>query len=125
MGRGRYQRTRLNRYGFPRGYLMRTKSVKGFQTGDLVHAIVAKGKHTGSHTGRVAVRASGRFNIQTGNGLVQGISHAHCTLVQRADGYGYQQVANMDAIGSPLKQGTLARSALSLPTLKGGVSRAK
>jgi len=125
MGRGRYQRTRLNRYGFPRGYLMRTKSVKGFQTGDLVHAIVAQGKHTGCHTGRVAVRASGSFNIQTRNGLVQGVSHTHCTLVQRADGYGYQQVANMDAIGSSPKQGTLARSALSLPALKDGVSRAK
>ena len=34
-GRGSYQRTRLDKYGFPRGYLMRTKSVKGFRTGDL------------------------------------------------------------------------------------------
>jgi len=125
MGRGRYQRTRLNRYGFPRGYLMRTKSVKGFQTGDLVKAVVTKSKNRGSHVGRVAVRASGSFNIQTRNGLVQGVSYTHCKLMQRADGYGYQQVANMDAIGSSPKQGTLARSALSLPTLKGGVSRAK
>jgi hypothetical protein len=28
----------------------------------------------------------GGFNIQTGNGLVQGIHHRFCTLVQRADG---------------------------------------
>ncbi|MET0963601.1 MAG: RNA-guided endonuclease IscB [Noviherbaspirillum sp.] len=35
-GRGAYQRTRLDKYGFPRGYLMRQKSVKGFRTGDMV-----------------------------------------------------------------------------------------
>ena len=43
-GRGSYQRTRLDKYGFPRGYLMREKSVKGFQTGDMVRATVTKGK---------------------------------------------------------------------------------
>ena len=31
-GRGSYKRTRLDKYGFPRGYLMRVKSVEGFQT---------------------------------------------------------------------------------------------
>ncbi|MBK1650190.1 RNA-guided endonuclease IscB [Rhabdochromatium marinum] len=88
-GRGCYQRTRLNRFGFPRGYLMREKRVKGFQTGDRVIAEVPKGKKAGTHLGRVAVRASGRFNLQTATGLVQGISHRHCRVVQRADGYGY------------------------------------
>ena len=33
MGRGSYQRTRLTKYGFPRGFLMRQKQVHGFQTG--------------------------------------------------------------------------------------------
>lgn len=88
-GRGRYQRTRLNRFGFPRGYLMRDKRVKGFQTGDRVIAQVPSGKHAGTHIGRVAVRASGHFNIQCAHGVVQGISHRHCRVVQRADGYGY------------------------------------
>ena len=37
-GRGSYQRTRLNKFGFPRGYLMRTKRVHGFGTGDMVRA---------------------------------------------------------------------------------------
>lgn len=32
-GRGSYQRTRFNRYGFPRGFLMRQKRVHGFATG--------------------------------------------------------------------------------------------
>ena len=88
-GRGRYQRTRLNRFGFPRGYLMRQKQVKGFQTGDRVQAQVPSGKKAGTYQGRVAIRATGRFNIQTRQGVVQGISHRHCRLLQRADGYGY------------------------------------
>ncbi|RCV85697.1 HNH endonuclease, partial [Vreelandella rituensis] len=70
-------------------YLMRQKQVKGFQTGDRVRAIVPAGKKTGSHTGRVAIRKTGIFNIQTEQGAVQGISWRHCTLLQRGDGYGY------------------------------------
>ena len=88
-GRGSYQRTRLNRFGFPRGYLIRHKQVQGFQTGDLVQAQVPSGKKAGTYQGRVAIRATGRFNIQTRQGVVQGISHRHCRLLQRADGYGY------------------------------------
>jgi 5-methylcytosine-specific restriction endonuclease McrA len=88
-GRGSYQRTRLDKFGFPRGKLMRTKSVHGFATGDLVKATVIKGKKQGCYRGRVAVRATGSFNIQTAEGVVQGISHKHCTLLQRGDGYGY------------------------------------
>lgn len=88
-GRGSYQRTRLNRFGFPRGYLMRQKQVRGFQTGDLVQAQVPTGKKAGIYQGRVAIRATGSFNIQSSQGVVQGISHRHCRLLQRADGYGY------------------------------------
>ena len=88
-GRGSYQRTRLDKYGFPRGYLMRQKAVQGFQTGDQVTANVTKGKKIGAYTGRVAVRASGSFNITTKQGVVQGISHKHCRLIARNDGYGY------------------------------------
>jgi len=91
-GRGSYQRTRLDQYGFPRGYLMREKSIKGFQTGDRVVATVGTGKKIGTHTGRVAVRRTGSFNIQTAQGVVQGISHKHCRLIQRSDGYGYSIV---------------------------------
>lgn len=88
-GRGSYQRTRLNRYGFPRGYLMRQKQVQDFQTGDTVIAKVPAGKKAGNHVGRVAVRKSGSFNIQTLEGVIQGISWRHCALLSRGDGYGY------------------------------------
>ena len=123
-GRGSYQRTRLDKFGFPRGYLMRSKSIHGFQTGDRVKAIVPTGTKIGAYSGRVAIRASGSFNIQTSHGLVQGIAHRHCKVVQRADGYGYSMVAKTDATGAPPKAGTLARSTLYLSGLNAGVSRA-
>jgi 5-methylcytosine-specific restriction endonuclease McrA len=88
-GRGSYKRTRLTKHGFPRGYLMRQKQVKGFQTGDMVRAVVPTGTKAGTWLGRVAVRKTGSFNIQTNSGAIQGISHRHCVLTQRADGYGY------------------------------------
>ena len=88
-GRGSYKRTRLTKHGFPRGYLMRQKQVKGFQTGDMVRAVVPTGTKAGTWLGRVAVRKTGSFNIQTPGGAIQGISYRHCTLIQRTDGYGY------------------------------------
>lgn len=88
-GRGSYQRTRLNRFGFPRGYLMRHTYSHGFQTGDQIIATVPTGKSAGIHQGRVAVRKTGSFNVQTRTGVVQGINHRYCRIAQRADGYGY------------------------------------
>jgi hypothetical protein len=117
MGRGSYQRTRLDKFGCVRGYLTRSKNIQGFQTGDMVKAEVTKGKKTGSYTGRVAIRASGSFNIQTSSGLIQGVSHRYCTLVQRGDGYGYSLVAKTDATGTPPKQGDASHPALHLPGL--------
>ena len=59
--------------------------------------------------------ASGNFNIQTSDGVVQGISHRYCTVIQRADGYGYSWLKT--------KASTATRSLIYLPTLNGGVSR--
>ena len=89
-GRGSYCRTRLDAYGFPRGYCVRQKVVRGFQTGDIVRAAILKGKKTGTYSGRVAIRASGCFNVQTPTGVVQGINFRYCTLVHRSDGYSYR-----------------------------------
>jgi 5-methylcytosine-specific restriction endonuclease McrA len=88
-GRGKYARTTSDRYGFPRLIRPRRKIFFGYATGDLVIAIVPSGNNRGTHTGRVAVRATGKFNIRTADGLVQGIHHRHTSLLQRADGYGY------------------------------------
>lgn len=88
-GRGTYRRTTSTAQGFPRGSLMRCKSVHGFRTGDLARAIVPAGKRIGNHQGRIAVRANGYFDVRTSHGLVQNIAHRHFRLVQRSDGYGY------------------------------------
>ena len=88
-GRGSRFRGRTNACGIITKNLMREKQVHGFQTGDLVKAIVPKGKKKGVHVGRVAIRKSGYFNIRTDNGSVQGISHKHCSVLQRNDGYAY------------------------------------
>jgi hypothetical protein len=88
-GRGSYARTRPDRYGFPRLRLTRKKVHHGCQTGDLVRATVPRGRRAGTYTGRVAVRASGSFNITTATDTAQGIHHSHVRLLQRADGYAY------------------------------------
>jgi 5-methylcytosine-specific restriction endonuclease McrA len=88
-GRGGYSRTRADKFGFPRLRLPRTKQIHGFTTGDLVRAVVPTGLKRGTHTGRVAVRSTGSFNIRTRTALVQGIHHRHVRLLQRADGWAY------------------------------------
>lgn len=88
-GHGTRQSCRTDKYGFPSRHVPRFKFVKGFQTGDIVKALVSKGKKIGTYTGRVAVRSTGSFNISTKNGLIQGISHKYCKLMHKKDGYNY------------------------------------
>ncbi|GAB5492839.1 MAG: hypothetical protein Phog2KO_30540 [Phototrophicaceae bacterium] len=93
MGRGSRQMCRMDKYGFPRTKPKQFKRVKGFQTGDMVKAVVTSGKKIGTYIGRVAVRASGSFNIKTSSETIQGISHKYCQLTQRGDGYAYSFTA--------------------------------
>jgi len=88
-GRGSRQMCRVDKYGFPRTRSKQKKIVFGFKTGDLVRALVTQGKKIGTYVGRVAVRATGNFNIKTHLSTVQGIHHKYCRLVQSADGYTY------------------------------------
>jgi 5-methylcytosine-specific restriction endonuclease McrA len=89
-GHGRRQMCLMDAHGFPRTKPKRTKRVKGFQTGDLVKAVIPIGVKCGTYVGRVAVRASGSFNIATKGGkTLQGISYRHCVVLQTRDGYSY------------------------------------
>ncbi len=109
MGRGSRQMCRMDKYGFPRTGPKRFKRVQGFQTGDLVEAMVPSGKKAGRYVGRVAVRASGYFNILTRQRtLVQGIPARCCRLLQRADGYHY-------AIGPVCDGAAMSPQGLALP----------
>ncbi|MEG4859519.1 RNA-guided endonuclease IscB [Microcoleus sp. K1-B6] len=87
-GHGTRQMCRTGKFGFPSRYVPRFKFVKGFQTGDIVKAIVTSGKKIGTYVGRVAVRTSGSFNISASE-LVSGISHKYCSVIHRKDGYSY------------------------------------
>lgn len=88
-GHGTRQMCRTDKFGFPIRYVPRWKFVNGFQTGDIVKAVVTKGKKVGTYFGRIAVRSSGSFNLSTKTGLVQGISHKYCTTIHRKDGFNY------------------------------------
>ena len=88
-GHGSRQSCRTDKFGFPSRYVPRFKFVKNFQTGDIVKAVVIKGKKIGAYIGRVAVRTSGSFNISTASGLIQGISHKYCKSIHKKDGYEY------------------------------------
>jgi 5-methylcytosine-specific restriction endonuclease McrA len=88
-GHGSRQMCRTDKYGFPSRYVPRFKFVKGFQTGNIVKAIVTQGKKIGTYVGRVAVSTTGSFNITTKQGIIQGISHKYCTTIHKKDGYLY------------------------------------
>jgi hypothetical protein len=80
---------RPDKYGFPRTRAKQGRVQFGFQTGDMVNAIVTSGRKVGIYRGRVVVRRSGSFNITTATDTVQGISHRYCRVLHQADGYSY------------------------------------
>lgn len=88
-GHGCRQMCRMDKFGFPRTGPKKAKNVKGFQTGDMVVALVKEGKKAGRYFGRVAVRSSGSFDIQTAAKKIAGVSHRYCRHVHRSDGYSY------------------------------------
>ncbi len=90
-GHGCRQKCLMDRYGFPRTAAKDATFVKGFQTGDTVKAIVTKGAKVGTYMGRVAVRASGSFDITTKHGKVAGIGYRSCRVLHKRDGYSYRQ----------------------------------
>ncbi len=89
----RRQMCLMDANGFPRTKAKEHSRVQGYRTGDMVKAVVAAGTKGGTYVGRVAVRASGSFNITTPAGTVQGISARYCAVIHRLDGYGYQKGA--------------------------------
>jgi hypothetical protein len=56
-----------------------------FRTGDLVKAIVTRGKYKGTHTGRINVRTRPSFRL---NGI--DVPAKSCHMIQRRDGYSYE-----------------------------------
>ena len=113
LGRGTRQMCNPDGYGFPRSHRQRHKLCFGFQTGDIVKAEVPKGKYTGLWTGRIAVRASGSFDLKDGSGkrACQGISHKYCRLIQRADGWQYEKYQRKEGMQKTTLSSTAVKTA--------------
>lgn len=88
-GHGNRQMCGTDRYGFPIRHRTRQKRFYGFQTGDMVRAVVTSGKKVGRYAGRVMVRASGSFKLKTRTGNVDGVHHRFMCTMHRKDGYEY------------------------------------
>ncbi len=100
-GHGNRQMCGVDEHGFPIRYRQRKKVHFGYQTGDLVRAVVPKGARAGTHVGRVLARASGSFDLRTKAGRQAGISYRYCRPIHRNDGYSYQQGARHTAPTTP------------------------
>jgi hypothetical protein len=88
----------MDEHGFPRSRAKASSCVHGFRIGDIGRAVVTVGKQVGNYSGRVAVRASGFFNITTKQGTIQGVAARYCTSIQRADGYSYKTQKGVTAL---------------------------
>ena len=84
-GHGTRKMCGTDKFGFPVRHRTNKAVHFGFRTGDMVKAVVPKGKFAGIHVGRISVRAKGSFKL---NG-VGDISHKYCTPLHRKDGYAY------------------------------------
>ncbi|MCC5619380.1 HNH endonuclease, partial [Nostoc sp. CHAB 5836] len=88
-GHGSRQSCRTDKFGFPNRHVPRKKIHFGFQTGDIIKAVVTNGKKVGLYFGRVLCRATGSFDIATSKGRISGISHKYCSAIHKKDGYSY------------------------------------
>mgnify|MGYP003818342097 CR=1 FL=1 len=88
VGHGSRQRCITDRYGFPKAYLTKKKTYMGFATGDIVKAVVPRGKYAGIHIGRIAIRQRPSFRL---NGV--DVHPKYLTILQRGDGYEYEYMA--------------------------------
>jgi hypothetical protein len=67
---------------------LQTSKGSARNAGDLVKAIIPRGKFRGAHQGRLAIRARGAFVVQTRTDNIE-TRDRHCTRLMRNDGYTY------------------------------------
>ncbi|HEX4205025.1 MAG TPA: HNH endonuclease, partial [Ktedonobacteraceae bacterium] len=90
-GRGQRRLCNINELGFPVSHRQRHKRYFGYQTGDLVRAVVPERFACGgTHLGRIAVKACGSFTMTTAHGKVTDVPHRFCRLLGRSSEYSYQ-----------------------------------
>ena len=91
IGHGNRQMCLMGKKGFPRAGPKEAKQVKGFQSGDMVRAVVTTSTKMGTYVGKVAIRATGSFNITTKSGVIQGLNYRFFQPLHRCDGYSYEE----------------------------------
>jgi len=90
-GRQCRQMRNVDKRGFPVGKPKGPSRVSGFQTGDMLRAVVTKGKKIGTYVGRAGVKTDGYFKIRGKFGMVEGIHVRYCSPMYRDDGYSYMK----------------------------------
>ena len=88
-GHGNRQMCGTDKFGFPSRHRTNKQIHFGFQTGDIIKAVVTSGKKVGEYVGRVLCRATGSFDIASKTGRISGISHKYCSAIHKKDGYSY------------------------------------
>lgn len=87
-GHGRRQRCGTDKYGFPIRHAPCQKSFMRFQTGDLVKAIIPKGKYAGTYTGRIAIRFKPSFKLTAGDKSFD-VHPKYLQAIHKADGFAF------------------------------------
>lgn len=88
-GKNTRQKVITDKYGFPDKYRPQNPEVNGFKTGDIVKAIVTKGKYIGEYIGRIGVRTKGSFALKVGSNKPFDVNYKYCKTTQQADSYSY------------------------------------
>ncbi len=87
-GHGTRQRCRPNKFGFPIGHAPRAKFFQGLQTGDIVKAVIPKGKFAGRYIGRIAIRFRPSFVLQLPT-IKFDVHPKYLSHIHKNDGYSY------------------------------------
>jgi hypothetical protein len=91
-GHGCRQVQNHDKNSFPIGKPKQAKVFYGFQTGDIVKAVIPSHlKNAGVYVGRIAARETGIFKFYRKNGTRLDASHKYCKTVHQMDGYSYQR----------------------------------
>ena len=87
-GHGSRQMCQTDKFGFPKSHRTGIKKQFGFETGDIVRAVVPSGKNAGICVGRVTVRNRPGFVVTTSAGRIE-VHAKYLSVIQRRDGYAY------------------------------------
>ena len=90
MGRGKRIKGQPNCCGIlNKNGICRSKSHKGFQTGDLCKIVIKRGKYIGTYFKRIKIRHKDYFDFIHNKHRIS-TNYKNCTILQRGDGYDYK-----------------------------------